>query len=289
MRKTLLLLAFSLSICPLLDSKPIRIVGSDLLATPLVAQLEAFDQRRDDLDLRIALEGSASGLYTLEKGEADLAIIAISEGINPEGFVSVPLTFDIATVIVNAENPIKEISIDQLRMIFDPRAPQSVSQWGELGIGNVWAQRGITAHLPESRDSIVRSLFKHHVSGGGNIRSSVHNWSTEADVIDAVRKNAGAIGVIRGTSAPSGTKALYVSSGGDGFAYAPQPDSIYFGDYTLQLPYHLVFRREDQKWMKEALAFLLSDEVAQALEEAKYAPAPASERRTSFMEIGLGE
>ena len=66
----LLVTALSLSV----SRAEVSIVGSDLLGKEFAPALEAYSQR-NDLGLKLKLEGSRAGMEKLESGQADLALV----------------------------------------------------------------------------------------------------------------------------------------------------------------------------------------------------------------------
>ena len=74
-------------------------------------------------------------------------------------------------------------------------------------------------------------------------------------------------------------KLLPVSLRADEPAYLPTPENLRSGDYPLQLPLRIAFRRESVRALQPLLHFLFSDELAPRLERAGVVPVPAATRR----------
>ena len=141
----LLLLLLSLTATSL-SAQSVTIAGSDMLADVLTQ--EKMDELGEGYGVTfdMQLTGSLPALTLLEKGQADMAIIAVPDGMDkPEGdFIIQPLCYLVAYVVVHEDNRIAEISLNQLAGIYGSTAPVLITRWNEVGPALVITTRAIT-------------------------------------------------------------------------------------------------------------------------------------------------
>ena len=70
------------------------------------------------------------------------------------GLYAIPFAYDVLTAIVNSENPVKELTSDQLKGIFSGK----IKNWKEVG-GEDWP---ITVYIV-GKESATRDVFKMHI------------------------------------------------------------------------------------------------------------------------------
>ena len=70
------------------------------------------------------------------------------------GLYAIPFSYDVLTAIVNSENPVKELTSDQLKSIFSGK----IKNWKEVG----GEDRPITVYIV-GKESATRDVFKKHI------------------------------------------------------------------------------------------------------------------------------
>ena len=60
-------------------------------------------------------------------------------------------------------------------------------------------------------------------------------------------------------------KALMVSADSESPAFGPTGNNIYYGDYPIRLPFQIVYKKDRESELSEALRIILSDQVTEAL------------------------
>lgn len=174
--------------------------GSDTLVN--VAQAWAETYKGVDANVAIAVTGggSGTGISAMINGTVDIANssramkakeldAAKANGVDPKEHI---VGYDALAVFLHPENPITELSIDQLKAIY-----------GEGGATNKWSDLGITIPGCPS-DEIVRvsrqnnsgtyAYFKKAVLGKGEYKLGSRDMHGSKDVVDLVEKTPCAIG-----------------------------------------------------------------------------------------------
>jgi phosphate transport system substrate-binding protein len=111
--------------------------GSDTMVNLALAWAEAYRKVKPDLDIAVTGGGSGTGIAALINGTVDIANAsramkdneiadAQKNGINP---VEHTVAVDALAIIVNKQNPVSQLTIDQLSDIFTGRA----TNWQDVG------------------------------------------------------------------------------------------------------------------------------------------------------------
>ncbi len=122
---------------PLGDQRAIQNKGSDTLVNLALAWAEAYQQVNPNVSIAVTGGGSGTGIAALINGTVDIAnssrrmseeeiAAARANGIEP---YEIPVAIDALAVIVNRQNPVSELTIDQLSDIFTGR----ITNWSEVG------------------------------------------------------------------------------------------------------------------------------------------------------------
>ena len=118
-------------------SRAIQNKGSDTMVNLALAWAEAYRKVKPDVDIAVTGGGSGTGIAALINGTVDIANAsremkdneiadAQKNGINP---VEHTVAVDALAIIVNKQNPVSQLTIDQLSDIFTGR----IANWKEVG------------------------------------------------------------------------------------------------------------------------------------------------------------
>jgi phosphate transport system substrate-binding protein len=119
------------------SQRAIQNKGSDTLVNLALAWAEAYQQVQPDVPIAVTGGGSGTGIAALINGTVDIANAsrqmteqeitqAHANGIDP---VEIPVAVDALAVIVHPDNPVSQLTIDQLADIYTGR----VTNWKEVG------------------------------------------------------------------------------------------------------------------------------------------------------------
>ncbi len=200
-------------------------------------------------------DGSCDILFTGQLGQA-------------EGLEQVAIARDALVFLTGEDNPVTNLSGDQLRAVYTVGAVD----WGSLG-GTPGAV--IACQPPE--DSQAGRLLSGFMGEGAQLvqppRELKVGSSGEPVVSDMpYRADAAFLGCsmfyYENTAASSGSKILSV----DGVV--PTEDSISSGQYPATCEYYAVFRADEQEGsaVRQLVAFLVSDEGQALVKAAGYVP-----------------
>lgn len=268
----------------------IRMAASDLLAEFINPELKAFAEERN-VNLTVESIGSLPALDRLRSDEIDLAIIAVPEGaeIPRDQYSIYPFCYDTAIVVVNATNPIDEISISRLGGIFGANEEFNFNTWGELGLSS-WGSRDIKPMVGIAEGSISLELFRYTIFTGGALKPSV-TVLRETEIEEAVAGNITSIAILSSLPKDSDLKVLMISEqeGVDSPAFGPSADNIHLRDYPLRLSFYIAFNPRDQDKVKKLLRFLLGSEIAEALNKNQLVALPDAVRDQLVLDLNFEE
>ena len=179
-------------------SPPWRIVGYNDMEEMLVALTDAYSARDGGVPITLVLKGTRTAPPALADGSSVLAPmgaemsddeLASYRRLRGNDPVEIRVAHDSLKhdsissptgIFVNAENPLRRISLDQLRHVFAASPTISaISRWGQLGLGGPWTNRPIDAAGLGPKTAIGRHLLRYVLRsdryvdrfGGGDRRS----------------------------------------------------------------------------------------------------------------------
>jgi len=284
--KTLLLLPLTLIVTT--QAEEIRIAASDLLADYIKAPLEAYAAENDSTFVVDSI-GSLPALDRLRSDEIDLAIIAVPDGdeVPRDEFSVYPFAYDVAVIVVNASNPIDEISVARLGGIFGSKEELNLNTWGELGLSGM-GSRNIKALAGTSDESIALELFKYSILKGSVMKPSV-SMVKDTEVEDLLRSDAASIAILSRMPENRNIKVLMVSSDSDTYApaFGPTDDNVHYGDYPIRLAFYIVYNLRDDAKLRPIVRELLNDEVATSLRSNDLVSLPETVRSKFLIDLDL--
>jgi phosphate transport system substrate-binding protein len=250
-----------------------------------------------------SLTGDASAIGGLYTSAAELALIdrpplAIEVDAYQQGAGHDPTGVAIATgslaeqhhapalaIVVNAKNPLRWITLDQLDAAFGAdhrRGPVRAHVWGDLSATGEWSTRPI--HLYGFGINRVQSfLFEKAVmKGSQKWRETLHEVAdgsedAPARIASAVAADEDAIGIttLDGVRGHSGVRVVPIREG-SGEAVLPTEQSLADGTYPLRRTIYAYFNRptggEMQPAVRAFLAYVLSAQGQSLARASGYLP-----------------
>ena len=169
---------------------------------------------------------------------------------------------------MNEENPVKDLSVDQLRDIYAGK----ITNWSEVGGEDLAIQL-----VNRDEASGTREAFKSIVMDGAPFDRRAAVLSGTGQVRDVVSRSRGAIGYISmgfvdSKYATTSVSALSVNG------VAPSEDTISTGEYPNTRDLYFFTKGEPAGAADEYIDYVLSDEMAPQIREAGFIPAGTDEK-----------
>ena len=259
----------------------VRVVGSDLLGLEFSQALYACAVR-EGIPLAVALDGSRPGYDQLKSGRADLGLLTLPAGENPDPawFTAVSLAWHRVVVIVAAATPLARVTLADLAAVFGADVPVSYNRWGDLGLRGEWEGRPVTALAAAQGAGLSEQIFRHLILQDRPLKSPLGRYTSAADLAFRLEGDGRVLALAAALPAQvAGLKLLPVAVRAEDPAFSPTPENLQSGDYPLRLALRVVFRRTAALRVLPVVSFILSEEVARVLERAELVPAPMSVRR----------
>ena len=248
----------------------ILVKGSDTVLPLSQAEAEEFMFENPDSTVTVIGGGSGVGIAALIDGEVDIAMAsreikssefeaAQANGVNP---VEHTIAWDGIAVVVNPENPVSDLTFEQVRSIYNGE----VSNWAEVG----GEDRPITSITRDS-SSGTYVYFQENVLEGDEFRQDALVQPATGGIVQEIAQNEGAIGYIGFAYLDESIKGLALDSG-EG-AVSPTAETITTGAYPLARPLYYYTNGEPEGLAKEYLDFVMGQQGQDIILEEGYFPA----------------
>ncbi len=208
------------------ETKTVSTDGSTSMEKVIGALGESFMKNNEGVNFTYNPTGSGSGITAVSEGRCDIGLSsrALKDEEKANGLVETVLAYDGIAIIVNNDNPVTNISLEDLTKVYTGE----ITNWKDLG-GN----DGEIVLIGREAGSGTRDGFETITNTKDNCKYRQELTST-GDVITTVSTNPDAIGYASLASVKDSVKALTV----DGVTATEA--TIKDGSYPIQRPFVLV-------------------------------------------------
>jgi phosphate transport system substrate-binding protein len=245
--------------------------GSDTMVILGQRWAEEFMRTHPGTTLQVTGGGSGTGISALINGTTDIcqASRAMSDAEKEKlrdryatTGVEIPVARDGLSVYVNANNPLGEITMDQLKQIFTGK----VTNWKELGGPDA---KIIVYSRENSSGTYV--FFKEHVLKNADYTPRAQSMPGTAAVVNAVSKEKFGIGY-GGAAYAKGIKLLKVKKDAGSPAITPDLAHVQDGSYPLSRPLFFYTRNKPTGDIKTYIDWVLSPAGQAIVSKVGYFP-----------------
>lgn len=254
-----------------------QIKGSDTIVNLVQVWAEKFSQINDGTNVGVTGGGTGTGFAALLNNTCDIAMasrqveeneinLAKKQNITYKEFI---VGLDGLAVLVNKDNPVNNLSIEQLRDIFMAK----ITNWKELGGEN----RPIVLLSRES-NSGTHMFFKETVIRLNDINSK-DEFSPKAllmpssqAIVDEIYQNPNAIGYAGIGFMNDQTKAVSVSAQNSTEYFYPTIENVMNGKYPISRPLYLYTNGEPEGIVKDFIDYALSEQGQKIVVETAFVP-----------------
>ncbi len=230
--------------------------GSTSMEKVIGALGEAFMQNNSGVTFTYNPTGSGSGINAVAEGRCDIGLSSrsLKNEEKAKGLKETVLAYDGIAIIVNPDNPVSDLTLEQLSAIYTGE----IVNWKELG-GND-AQIVL---IGREAGSGTRDGFE-SITGTQDACKYRQELTSTGDVIATVSQNPDAIGYASLAAIKDTVKALTVGG------VAPTEDTVKDGSYVIQRPFVLVTKegvtlsQPAQKFFDYATSSEASEIIAKA-------------------------
>jgi len=246
-----------------------------------VAQAWAENYKEVDPNVAIAVTGggSGTGIAAMINGTVDLAnssrkmkdkelASARENGVDPIEHV---VGFDALAIFLHPDNPIDEISIEQLAAVYGEGGEYEV--WSDLGVSVPGCDSDEIVRVSRQNNSGTYAYFKDVVLGKQrDYKLGSRDMHGSKDVVDLVHNTPCAIGYSGLAYANDHIKMPCVRATPDGACVVPTSQTAFDGTYGIARPLLMYTAGEPTGKVAEYLNWILSDSGQCIIQEKGYAP-----------------
>lgn len=230
--------------------------GSTSVEKVIGALSESFMELNPDVDITYDPTGSGAGITGAADGTLDLGLSsrALKDEESAQGLTATTFALDGIAIVVNAENPVSDLSLEQIKGLADG----TITNWKDVG-GNdapvVLIGREAGSGTRDGFESIV---------GVEDVCKYEQELTSTGAVIAGVAANPNAFGYASLSSVDETIKAITV----DGVAATEE--TVQDGTYKIQRPFIFVTKdgaeqsAQTAAFMEYATSAEVSDLIAQA-------------------------
>jgi phosphate transport system substrate-binding protein len=240
----------SLAACgatPVVTREPVTLtIATTSACDPLMDDLtDAYHAEYPYVSFERMSGTSSTAVEAVLAGEADLA--AVTSISTTETIWMTAVAIDNIAVVVHPSNPIKDLTLLQLRDVFHGRA----SAWSEVG----GAPDDITV-ITRERGSETRTDFENKVLEGRNVTLNAIVAPSAQAVIDTVGAITTSVGYISMGYRPAGVKMIAVEG------VLPTPLTAADRSYPINRPFYFVAWQEPEPgpegYLRDFVSWVLS-------------------------------
>ena len=204
--------------------------------------------------------GSGSGIKAVSEGTCDIGLSSrnLKDDEKASGLTGTVLALDGIAVIVNPNNPVSDLSVEQIASIYKGE----ITNWKDVG-GN----DAEIVLIGREAGSGTRDGFE-SITGTNDACKYRQELTSNGDVITTVSQNPDAIGYASLASLKDNVKALTVGG------IAPTEETVKDGSYVIQRPFVLVTKDgvELSETAKKFFDYATSSQAAEVITAAGAVP-----------------
>jgi phosphate transport system substrate-binding protein len=255
----------------------IQVRGSDTMVNVAQAWAEEYTKVEPAVGVEVSGGGSGVGIAALERGTIDIANASRNmkpeeieqaqknTGQEPREFI---VGFDALAVFVHMDNPLSEVTIEQLAEIFAEDG--TATRWSDLGVAIPGVSDDTIVRVSRQSSSGTYEFFREHVLGTRDFKLGSRDMNGSKEVVELVGSTRTAIGYSGMGYATDSVKMLKIARAAGEPAYEPSVDNTISKAYPLARSLQVYTLGEPQGAVKEYIDWILSPNGQKILEENGY-------------------
>ena len=235
--------------------------GSTSMEKVIGALGESFENDNSGVTFTYNPTGSGSGIKAVLEGRCDIGLSSrnLKDEEKADGLTETVLAYDGIAMIVHPENPVSDLTLEQIAAIYTGE----ITNWNEVG-GN----DGEIVLIGREAGSGTRDGFE-SITGTEDACKYRQELTSTGDVITTVAGNPNAIGYASLASVDNSVKAISVGG------VAPSEATIKDGSYAVQRPFVLVTKTDAElsETAKKFFDYITSADANEIITSAGVVPA----------------
>jgi phosphate transport system substrate-binding protein len=244
--------------------------GSDTIVNLALAWAEKYQGDHPEIRISVTGGGSGTGIAALINGTVDIANAsrqikdeekqqAVSQGVEPVEFV---IARDAIAVVVNPENPVGELTLQQISDIYSGR----IENWSELG----GEDRPIVRLSRETNSGTHVYFLENVLRLGRKDDKTLFSMDTlllpsSEGIIDELRDNPNAIGYDGLGYVPKDLKMIAIAREAAGDYVLPSVETVNDGTYPIARDLYMYTAGQPSGAVKDYLDWIQHSAEAQEI------------------------
>jgi phosphate transport system substrate-binding protein len=264
----------------------IQVKGSDTMVNVAQVWAEEYGKAAPGVEVEVSGGGSGVGIAALVRGTVDIANASrnmkpaeVEQATKNTGKAPVEFTvgFDALAVYVHKDNPLSEVTLEQLADIYAEGG--KATRWSELGVQIPGAADDTIVRVSRQSSSGTYEFFREHALGNRDFKLGSRDLNGSKEVVELVGSTPTAIGYSGMGYATPAVKMLKVAPKAGEPAVAPTVAAVHDKSYPMARSLHLDTLGEPQGAVKQYIDWILSDAGQKVVEDSGYVPVPPDQRK----------
>ena len=200
--------------------------GSTSMEDVMGTLIEAFKEVQPGVTVNYTGSGSGAGITGAQEGTCDIGLASRDLKEDETGVSQITVAKDGIAIIVNPENPVSDLSIEQIAAL----ATGTTANWSEVG-GND-AQ---VVFMGREAGSGTRDGFE-SITGTEDACKYQNEYTSTGEVVAGVASNPNAIGYASLSAVEGDDTVKILTVGG----VAPSEDTVLDGSYAIQRNFNFI-------------------------------------------------
>ncbi len=264
----------------------IQNTGSDTIVNLAQAWAEEYAIQEPSVSVEVSGGGSGTGIAALINGTVDIA--NCSRKMEPEEIQKAKANtgkepreymvgYDALAVYVSKENPLEEITLEQLAQIYGEGG--KTAKWSELGVKMPGNTPDEIIRVSRQSNSGTYQYFREAILGKGkDFKLGSRDLHGSKDVVELISKTPGAIGYSGMGYAIPQVKQLRVAKKTGDKAYPPNIENTLNNSYPISRPLYMYTLGEPAGAIKKYLEWIHTEAGQKIVQESGYVPLPKEKR-----------
>ena len=275
-------LCLSISACSRNKGNSIQNAGSDTMVNLALAWAEAYAEATPSVPVEVSGGGSGTGIAALINGTVDIANcsremtpeeierVKQNTGKEPQKFI---VGYDALAVYVHKNNPLEQITIDQLAEIYGENG--DITAWAQLGIEHPECSSDEIIRISRQSNSGTYYYFREALLGKKqDFKLGSRDLHGSKDVVELIERTPCAIGYSGMGYATEHVKMLSIAEKTGDSAYAPTLENALSGTYPIARPLYMYSIGTPEGKEMKYINWILSDAGQKIVEKSGYVPLP---------------
>jgi phosphate transport system substrate-binding protein len=259
--------------------------GSDTMVNLAQAWAEEYKKAAPDVSVEVSGGGSGVGIAALTKGTIDIA--NASRNMKPEEIQEakkntgkepkeIVVGYDGLAIYVHKDNPLNEITLDQIAEIYAEGG--KISKWSELGVTIPGNSSDEIVRVSRQSNSGTYEFLREHVLKQKDFKLGSRDMNGSKEVVELVASTPTAIGYSGMGYATPGVKMLKVKKTGADPAFEPNNENTLAKTYPIARTLQVYTLGEPQGAIRNYIDWILSDAGQKVVAASGYVPLPEDKR-----------